>query len=490
MAFHAGTAEAQLRPVVVTDAHIITQAGPEIEKGSILIRDGRIADVGEKVDRPFLAGTVDAAGKWVTPGLIDAWSSLGVLGANGRGNPQFSVWDAFDRYNRPLYREALRNGVTAVYIVPSGNEGFLGKGTLVKLVPQEFGAAGKRIDAADALAISLASGKSPVSRAKLYYEIRAAFKKAKDYREALETYEEELKEYEEKLAERRKEKEKEGDSDKDKKKDKEKDEPKEEPKPDEPEPEDEPESEEDEPEESLNAGRANYYPPGRRPPVPPRPPKGDGKKDKGKNGDKEEEDDLKKPAKPKPDRESEALLETIDHKLAVRIEAHKSNDIYNAIELADEFGFDLIIEGGTEAYLMAEELAARDIPVILGSITRGDIFENNEYRRHSTKNAAMLTKAGVQWTVGSGAERALSTRFVGEKAQLAAGMVSAPDVSWLELVTTRAAGLLGLPRGAGRLVRGASADFVIWNGDPRDPASRVEEVYIDGTLAWRAGGGS
>ena len=64
-------------PVLITNATILTAAGDRIERGSILLQDGRIAGIGT-VQAPAGATVVDAAGKWVTPGLIDAQSHLGV----------------------------------------------------------------------------------------------------------------------------------------------------------------------------------------------------------------------------------------------------------------------------------------------------------------------------------------------------------------------------------------------------------------------------
>jgi len=210
--------------------------------------------------------------------------------------------------------------------------------------------------------------------------------------------------------------------------------------------------------------------------------------EKKKDGD---EDELKKPEKPKPDRKSEVLLRAIDHELPVRITARRSADILNAIDLAKEFKFDLIVEGATEAYLVADALAKADATVVLGPVSRTESFVDNAFRRHSMHSAAALTQAGVTWSIGSGAATARSARFVGLNAQLAAEY-GAATTGWLPLVTSRAADVLGLSGRAGRLAPGMSADFVIWSGDPSDPGSRVEQVYIGGEVAYdaHAGGGS
>src|SRR5881392_3490969 len=68
-------------PVVIRNATIMTATGQEIPNGSILLKDGRIVAVGTKVDAPADAVVVDGTGKYVTPGLIDDHSHLGVYAA-------------------------------------------------------------------------------------------------------------------------------------------------------------------------------------------------------------------------------------------------------------------------------------------------------------------------------------------------------------------------------------------------------------------------
>ena len=140
---------------------------------------------------------------------------------------------------------------------------------------------------------------------------------------------------------------------------------------------------------------------------------------------------------------------------------------------------------------MAEKIAGADASVVLGRVSRTELFENNAYRRHTMHNATALTEAGVSWSIGSGAEDSASARFVGLNAQLAAAY-SATSKDWLSLVTAHAADVLGLTGKAGRLRRGMSADMVIWSGDPSDPGSRVERVLVGGEVVYdaSAGGGS
>src|SRR5258705_168467 len=70
-------------PVLIRNATIMTAAGQEIQGGSVLFKDGRIVSVGTNVQAPSDAVVVDATGKWVTPGVIDTHSHIGVYAAPG-----------------------------------------------------------------------------------------------------------------------------------------------------------------------------------------------------------------------------------------------------------------------------------------------------------------------------------------------------------------------------------------------------------------------
>lgn len=133
-------------PILITNATILTAAGDRIEGGSILLRDGRIAAVGRGIQAPAGATVVDATGKWVTPGIIDAHSHLGVypspgVEAHSDGNEstdpvtadvwaEHSVWP-----HDPQFPLALAGGVTAMQILPGSANLIGGRSVTVKNVP-------------------------------------------------------------------------------------------------------------------------------------------------------------------------------------------------------------------------------------------------------------------------------------------------------------------------------------------------------------------
>src|SRR5215218_8018323 len=66
------------RPTAIVGATVLTGTGAQIDNGTVLIKDGRVEAVGAALAPPAGYDTVDARGKWVTPGLIDTHSHLGV----------------------------------------------------------------------------------------------------------------------------------------------------------------------------------------------------------------------------------------------------------------------------------------------------------------------------------------------------------------------------------------------------------------------------
>ena len=132
--------------VLITNATILTAAGDRIENGSILLRDGKIAEIGQGVASAPGVNVVDAKGKWITPGLIDTHSHLGVYSSPGvqglsdgneATNPNTAeVWAEHSVWPQdPQFLLALAGGVTTIQILPGSANLFGGRGVTVKNVP-------------------------------------------------------------------------------------------------------------------------------------------------------------------------------------------------------------------------------------------------------------------------------------------------------------------------------------------------------------------
>ena len=133
-------------PVLIRNATIMTAAGQEIQGGSILFRDGRIVAVGTNVQAPTDATVVDGTGKWVTPGVIDTHSHIGVYAAPGTfaesdGNEATrpvtaEVWAEHSFWPQdPQIPLAIAGGITTIQALPGSANLIGGRSAVLKLVP-------------------------------------------------------------------------------------------------------------------------------------------------------------------------------------------------------------------------------------------------------------------------------------------------------------------------------------------------------------------
>ncbi len=87
----------------------------------------------------------------------------------------------------------------------------------------------------------------------------------------------------------------------------------------------------------------------------------------------------------------------LDREIPWRQHSHRADDIATAMRIADEFGYELVIDHGTEAHLIADLVAAKGIPVLIGPliVSRSKV----EVRNRSTVNPGLLAKAGVEISI-------------------------------------------------------------------------------------------
>ncbi len=134
-------------PVLIRNATILTGTGQEIAGGSILFRDGRVVTVGQNVEAPADAQVVDGTGKFVTPGVIDTHSHIGVYAAPGTfaesdGNElpvnantayvwaEHAIWP-----QDPQISLAIAGGITTMQVLPGSGNLIGGRGVTVKVIP-------------------------------------------------------------------------------------------------------------------------------------------------------------------------------------------------------------------------------------------------------------------------------------------------------------------------------------------------------------------
>lgn len=176
-------------------------------------------------------------------------------------------------------------------------------------------------------------------------------------------------------------------------------------------------------------------------------------------------------------REASALKPVVEGKVPLMIEVHRASDILQVISLRKrEPKIRLIILGAAEGWRVAGELAAAKIPVIVNPLT--NLPDRFEILAATLENAGRLSKAGVTVAIADPNEATHNTRFI----QQLAGNAVANGMPWNDAfaaITKNAAGLYGRTD-LGVLAPNATADVVIWDGDPLEIMSSPDAVFIAG----------
>jgi len=165
----------------------------------------------------------------------------------------------------------------------------------------------------------------------------------------------------------------------------------------------------------------------------------------------------------------------------LRVRAHRNSDVTATLRIGDETGFTPVFEGGEEAYLSRDELARRDVPVILGPFPDERSGIGPDYTDSALANARLLHEAGVRVALTAGAH---GPRRLRDQAMYAVRYGLPREVA-LAAVTGTAAAVCGL-EGRGRVRTGCVADLVLWSGDPHAPTSRPLVVLVAGRVVHEA----
>jgi imidazolonepropionase-like amidohydrolase len=172
----------------------------------------------------------------------------------------------------------------------------------------------------------------------------------------------------------------------------------------------------------------------------------------------------------------EVLGRVLDGELPWSQHCHRADDIATAIRLSDEFGYRLVVNHGTEGHLIADLLAERDIPVIIGPLftTRSKV----ELRNRSLRNPGLLARAGVKIAITTD-HPVVPIHFLVHQATLCVKEGLDRDTA-LRSITLNPAQIMGLDDRVGALRPGLDGDVVVWSGDPLDVMSRARHVFIAG----------
>ena len=405
----AGTLVGQ--EIAIKAGTILPISDAPIENGTILIKDGKIAALGQNIAIGADVRVIDASAKFVMPGMIDAQSRLFVIDSELNESrsiaPELDILDGLDPFIKEA-PEVAAQGVTAVYITPGSRSLIGGSGVVLKLNgSKDVGKMLLKRDIAVKGAIGVSSNNESSSLGRLanYSLIRESLLETKIYMHNKEKHEREQAKYDKKMAEYEKKK-------------------------------------EIRPTEKM--------------------------------------DKPKRPARFRPNPTREVLAKILSKEIPLQIEVHRVTDILNALRLADEFGFKLILDKCTEGYLIAEEIARSKATVILGPVSTSFIdMPRLEYRNHDIRNVAILSDKGVKLALGVSGRDGASSKFVAMAAAMAVANGMDKDLA-LRAVTLTPAEILGVADRIGSLQVGKDADIVILSGHPLDTLSQVEMVLIEG----------
>jgi imidazolonepropionase-like amidohydrolase len=183
---------------------------------------------------------------------------------------------------------------------------------------------------------------------------------------------------------------------------------------------------------------------------------------------------------PERDLKLEALAKVLRREIPWRQHCHRADDIATAMRIAEEFGYELVIDHGTEAHVLADLIAARNIPVIIGPLftSRSKV----ELRNRSLANPGRLDAAGVTIAITTD-HPVVPISFLIHQATLAVKEGLDPAAA-LRAVTINPARIIGVADRLGSIEPGKDADLCVWSGDPLDVMSRVERAFIEGTQVY------
>ncbi len=415
--------------IALVGGTVMTATGEVIEGGVVLMEDGRLIAVGARdaVEIPAGAREIDVEGRFVTPGLIDTHSHLGVYAsphvrATADGNemsdpttPEVRAADAFWPQDPQLPR-AIAGGVTTIQVLPGSGNLIGGAGAIIRLHMGRT--ASEMVFPGAPETLKMACGENPK---RVYGAGRQSFPMTRmgnvfGYRQAFQQAIEYGRSYEDWQAEHVR----------------------------------------------WQVSRAEY--------------------DTAREaGDADAENPGPAPAPPARDFGLERLLGARQGRVLIQMHCYRGDEMARMIEVGEELGFRIrSFHHAVEAYKIRDLLAQHDIAVSTWADWWG--FKLEAYDTIE-ENLALLTQAGVRGVLHS--DSAMLIQRLNQEAAKAmtagrrAGIEITEDQA-LRWITINAAWALGVQDQTGSLEVGKMADVVVWSGNPFSVYTRADLVYLDG----------
>ncbi|MEA4919866.1 MAG: amidohydrolase [Clostridiaceae bacterium] len=188
----------------------------------------------------------------------------------------------------------------------------------------------------------------------------------------------------------------------------------------------------------------------------------------------------KTPEKPfKRDFKLEPLVPVVRGEMKARIHCHRADDILTAIRISEEFGLDYTIEHTTEGFKIADILAQKKVPCVVGPMLM--IPGKMEVWECTIENPGILEKAGCEISITADAETA--TRWLPHEVGTAIAYGLSEEMAFRSL-TVNPARILGIENRVGSLEPGKDADLAIFDGHPFSNMTRCKATMIEGVFCF------
>jgi imidazolonepropionase-like amidohydrolase len=178
------------------------------------------------------------------------------------------------------------------------------------------------------------------------------------------------------------------------------------------------------------------------------------------------------------DAKSEALSMVIKKEIPIRGHAHRADDIATFIRIRDEFDVNLVIEHGTESHLIADYIARKKVPIVVGPSLSARV--KVELKEITFKTPKILFENGVLFAIMTDAP-VLPINSL----PLMVGYSIKEGLPWkegLKSVTSNAAEICGVSNRIGLIKKGMDADIAVFKGDPFSIEGRCVLTIVDGKV--------
>lgn len=172
----------------------------------------------------------------------------------------------------------------------------------------------------------------------------------------------------------------------------------------------------------------------------------------------------------------EAMQPALDGEIPVVVSANDVAQMRAAIDWAKAQGLRLVLSGARDAWRMADEIAAADVPVIIGGVRAMPRRDHEPYDSAFT-NPVALHEAGVRFCFNVGG--AANLRNLPDEAAMALAY-GLPAEAALAGITSAPAEVFGVADEIGRVAVGLRGNLVLWDGPPLEITSRVERLFLGG----------